>query len=339
MQDTCPVATRAWWAAPWGRAPTNVRPRVFLDADETRVDPASIVLHQDDAVVPTDARILRSEKLVVVELRPAQPLAPGTPYQVLGNEGDRTVRLLGFETTDGPDTRSPVWAGVTKTTVVAAPARPSSCHTGGLYALLDIARPEGDARDLAFAVWVAGDSRIDPDAPSFIVDAWEGRRLIIGGGLSPFPRNLRLPETGAVRLVVAAIDPSGNRSVPVEVTLDMGAALPEHPPWTDEWIVTARRMESLRRAGETDVHLPTTSIEELKRAGYAGERVVLRVCVSPAGDVDEVKMLNPDPARLTPAFVDHYRRAIGAWKFWPLEVAGQPARMCAFPTYNYVLRR
>src|SRR5262245_6181887 len=296
MQDTCPVASRTWWASPWGTAPTSVRPRVFFDADENRIDPASIALQQDDAVVPTDPRLMRSEKLVVVELRPLQPLAPGTPYQVVGSERGRSVRLLGFETADGPDARAPVWAGVTKTTVVAAPARPSSCHTGATYALLDIARPEGDLRDVAYAVWVAGESRIDPDTPTFIVDAWEGHRLIVGGGLSPFPRNLRLPETGTVRLVIAAIDPSGNRSVPVEATLDMAAALPEHPPWTDDWIVTARRMESLRRAGAYDIHLPTTSIEELKRSGYAGGRVVLRVCVSATGDVDEITMLNPDPA-------------------------------------------
>jgi len=125
----------------------------------------------------------------------------------------------------------------------------------------------------------------------------------------------------------------------VEVTLDPSKAIPEHPPWTEEWIVTVKRMETLRRAGQHEVHLPTASVAALREAGFVGGKVVLRVCVAETGDVEEMRMISPDPAQLSPAFVDHYRRAIGQWKFWPLEVAGKPARMCTYLMYSYIIER
>jgi len=224
-------------------APINTRVRVTYVQSWNL--PVRVVLVGDDGVlVPARATTAQSGELRVVELVPEGVLRPETVYEVRAIEaGLRDVETVvgSFVTGTGTDLQAPEWRGVRRGVLVkkrrprrskrdaarrADPASP--CARTEPYAVL-VADPAADSDTpgpaLLYAVWMpsAGRGLDTSRAPSAYLPAHDGK-IMLGSSSSCDPLHLVLPRRGRVKLGVAAVDPAGNQSAPVEVSLRAGRA-------------------------------------------------------------------------------------------------------------------
>lgn len=209
-------------------APTNTRVRVDVPNGST----ARLLLRAfGGADVPTAAQQGESTDWThLVELTPADPLAPGTRYEVVAESPDAHPRftVVGtFKTGLGPDTTAPVLEAPGRVSVWKNPsANGANCLSPGPWITVEGLRAQDPGRPTAtllYAVWLKK-TKADPKSIPSIIRAAPGGTLQIGRSNDCDPHGLTLSKAPNFAMVVAAVDEAGNVSAPKTIRVDLRRA-------------------------------------------------------------------------------------------------------------------